>query len=187
MSIIALWLPVVVAAVAVFVASSLIHMVFKWHASDYRPLANEDEVQAVLRAGNPTPGQYVLPHCADMAAMQSEPMLSKYRAGPVGFIQVLPSGDPDMRGSLVKWFVFNLVVAALAALIAAHVLGHGVSAVEAGHLAAILSFLTYGGGSIQSGIWMGKRWGSVAKDQLDALIYAAVTGFVFIWLWPTVG
>ena len=42
-----LWLPIVLAAVAVFVVSSLIHMVFRWHASDYRKLSNEDEVREI--------------------------------------------------------------------------------------------------------------------------------------------
>ena len=41
-----LWLPVVVTAVLIFVASSLIHMVFKWHNSDYRKIANEGQVRA---------------------------------------------------------------------------------------------------------------------------------------------
>lgn len=52
-----------------FIASSLVHMVFKWHNSDYRKVANEDEVMAALRSGSPTPGQYVFPHCMDMKQM----------------------------------------------------------------------------------------------------------------------
>ena len=65
-----LWLPILAAAVFVYIASSLIHMVFRWHNSDYRKLGNEDEVQAALRKGSPTPGQYVFPHCTDMKAMR---------------------------------------------------------------------------------------------------------------------
>jgi hypothetical protein len=37
-----LWLPILLAAVGVFVVSSLIHMLFKWHNRDYRKLPNED-------------------------------------------------------------------------------------------------------------------------------------------------
>ena len=36
-----LWLPILATAVMIFIASSLIHMVFKWHNADYRKLANE--------------------------------------------------------------------------------------------------------------------------------------------------
>ena len=58
-----LWLPILVAAVLVFVASSLVHMVLRWHAKDYRQLAREDEVRAVLRSAAVTPGLYHFPWC----------------------------------------------------------------------------------------------------------------------------
>lgn len=179
-----LWLPIVAAAALVFVASSLIHMVFKWHNSDYRKLANEDDVQAAMRAGAPTPGQYTLPHCSDMKAMQEESMLRKLNAGPVAFMTVFRNGPPRMGAMLLQWFLLNLAIAAIAALVAAHTLDTPIAPARAAHLAGILSFLAYGGGGVQAGIWMGKPWGSVAKDLLDALIYGAVTALAFWWLWP---
>ena len=179
-----LWLPILAAAVAVFVASSLVHMVFKWHNADYRQLSNEDDVMSVLGAGAPAPGQYVVPHCNDMKRMQEDAMQAKYRAGPIGFITIVKSGPPAMGASLLRWFVFNVVVATVAAAVTWQALGANANAHEAAHLIGILSFLTYAGGSIQNGIWMGKPWGSVAKDQLDALIYGVVSALVFMVLWP---
>jgi hypothetical protein len=180
-----LWLPILVAAVSVFVASSLIHMVFKWHNSDYQKLSNEDAVLATIRAGSPVPGQYVLPHCADMKDLQNEEMQKKFREGPVGFMTLKQPGPPAMGGALLKWFVFNIVVAVVAGAVAMHVYGlHAEANRAAGCLVGVLSFLTYAGGSIQAGIWMGKPWGSVAKDLLDGAIYAAVSGLSFCWLWP---
>ena len=180
-----LWLPILVAAVSVFVASSLIHMVFKWHNSDYKPLANEDAVLATIRAGSPTPGLYVLPHCADMKDLQKEEMQKKFREGPVGFLTLKPPAAPAIGGALLKWFILNLVVAIIAGAIAMHIYGPRADANRAAcHLVAVISFLTYAGGSIQAGIWMGKPWVSVAKDQLDAAIYAVVSGLSFCWLWP---
>jgi hypothetical protein len=182
---VSLWLPILVAAVAVFVASSLIHMVFKWHNSDYRPLANEDAVRATLGAGAPAPGLYVLPHCADMKDLQNEAMQKKFIEGPVAFLTVKRSGPPTIGPALGQWFLLNLLVAAVAGLIAAHIYGLSAEANRAaGHLVAVVSFLTYTGGSIQAGIWMGKPWGSVAKDVLDGAIYAVVSGLSFCWLWP---
>ena len=46
-----LWLPVLVAAIAVFVASSLVHMVFRWHQGDFARLPGEDAIRDALRAG----------------------------------------------------------------------------------------------------------------------------------------
>lgn len=48
----ALWLPIIVSAVGIFVASSLLHMAFKWHMSDYKKFPNEDDVRTAIRAGN---------------------------------------------------------------------------------------------------------------------------------------
>ena len=47
-----LWLPIVLSAVGVFVMSSLIHMAFKWHNSEYHGFSNEEEVRRVVRAAN---------------------------------------------------------------------------------------------------------------------------------------
>ena len=65
-----LWLPILVSAVLIFVVSAIIHMVLKYHNSDYKPLPNEDAVRAAIRAGNPAPAQYVMPYCADMKDME---------------------------------------------------------------------------------------------------------------------
>jgi hypothetical protein len=179
-----LWLPIVVAAIGVFVASSLIHMVFKWHASDYRAFPNEDEVAAAIRNGKPSPGQYVIPHCPGMKDMASEAMQARFREGPVGWITLRPNGQPSMGSSLGAWFVFNLLVAAASAAIALQVYGLGADHRAAAHLGALVTLATYIGGSIQNGIWMGKPWGAVAKDIVDGLIFAIVTACAFAWLWP---
>jgi hypothetical protein len=81
-----LWIPVVVSAVLVFVASSVIHMLLKWHDSDYRKLPNEDAVRASIRAANAAPGQFVIPHCAGIKEMQSPENQQKFREGPVGLL-----------------------------------------------------------------------------------------------------
>jgi hypothetical protein len=101
-SFLSLWLPILLSAVVVFVISSLIHMVFKWHASDYGRLANEDAVREAIRAGNPAPGRYVMPHCADMKDMAGETLQQKYREGPVGHMTIGPNGVPNMGKYVVS-------------------------------------------------------------------------------------
>jgi hypothetical protein len=178
------WLPTIVAAVGVFVASSLVHMLFKWHVSSYGALANEDAVRAAIRAGDAKPGMYVVPRCTDMKQMREEPMLQKYREGPVGFLTLIPPGTPRMGKHLALWFAYNLLIAAAGASCAASFVGVGGDGHDAGHIAGALAFLAYGGGPVQQGIWMGKPWGAVAKELLDAFIYAVVTVFAFAALWP---
>jgi len=174
------WLPILVAGVGVFIASSLIHMVLKWHNSDYRKLANEDDVRATLGRGNPSPGQYVVPHCMDMKQMQSPEMQKKFIDGPVGFVIIRPSGLPKMGGHLLKWFLLNLLIAAFAAHLALPAVGMGPMGLF--HATAMATFIAYAAGSISDAIWAGRPWIAVGKDLADALIYAIVTGLVFAWL-----
>jgi len=178
------WLPIVVAAVGVFFASSLVHMLFKWHVSSYGALSNEDAVRDAIRAGSARPGMYVLPRCTDMKQMREEPMLKKYREGPVGFLTLIPPGEPGMGKQLLLWFAYNLLVAAAGAFCAVKFVGLGADGHDAAHVAGALALLAYGGGPIQQAIWMGKPWGAAAKELLDALIYAVVTALAFAALWP---
>jgi hypothetical protein len=73
-------------------ARGLIHMVLKYHNSDYGKLSNEDDVASSLRAVSVDPGFYSLPHCADMKEMNEGGMQNRFKEGPVAFIAMLPRG-----------------------------------------------------------------------------------------------
>jgi hypothetical protein len=175
------WLPILLAAIGVFVASSLIHMVFKWHNADYLKLPNEDGVRGAL---GPLPaGQYKVPYCQDMKEMQTPEMQKKMVDGPIAMIMVWPSGLPKMGAHLAKWFALNVAIAIAAAHLA--VCLTAVNGSRIFHVVALTTFLAYSAGSVSDGIWYGRTWRSVSKDLLDALIYAVVSGAVFAWLWPS--
>lgn len=180
----ALWLPILVTGIGVFVASSLVHMVFKYHNSEYRGLNNDDSIRDVVRSANLTPGLYVTPKCNDMKEMSSETMIKKYQEGPVAFITIMPNGAPNMGKSLGLWFVWTLVVASFASLVALHTIPLNGNPHMAAHVIALISFVMYGAGSVQDFIWMGKPFSSMMKYLLDALIYSVVTALSFMWLWP---
>src|SRR5690348_777911 len=99
----ALWLPIVLSGVFVFIASALINMLFKfWHAPDYRGFSNEDEIRAAIRSGAPqAPGQYALPYCTP-EAMKDPAMQEKFRQGPVGMVYLRRPGAMNMGGSLLQ-------------------------------------------------------------------------------------
>lgn len=183
-SLVQLWLPILGSAIAVFVLSSLVHMVFKWHNSDYLALANEGEVAAAIRKSNPAPGQYILPHCVDMKAMKAPEFQQKFRDGPVGMLVLKAPGAPNMGRALTQWFLYTLVIGVFAGYVASRTLPAGTAFASVFRLIATVAFLTYVGGSVQQGIWMGKPWRSVAKEGLDGLLNAAATGTVFGCLWP---
>jgi hypothetical protein len=180
-----LWLPILLSAVIVFVISSLVHMVLKWHAPDYRGFSNEEAVRAAIRAGDPSPGPYVLPYCSDVKEMGSEAMLQKYREGPVGYIILASSGAPNLGKSLGSWFLFSFVIAIVAAFLATQVYGlDPAHARSAAWLVGAVSFIAYGFGTITESIWMARPWSSSAKYLLDAALYATGSASIFLWLWP---
>jgi hypothetical protein len=177
-----LWLPILVSAVGVFVASSVIHMVFKWHMSDYQKLPNEDDVRAAVRAGS-RGGMYVVPSC-DPKDMNTPEMQLKMREGPVGILMMRKPGMvPGMGAPLIQWLVLTLATSAIIGYIAYKALLTPDTFGQVARLTGGLAFLAYGWGSIQFGIWFGKPWNTVAKDVADAVIYAAITGTAFGMLW----
>jgi Flp pilus assembly protein TadB len=177
-----LWLPILLAAVLVFAASSLIHMVFKWHAADFHGFANEDEVRAALRSASA--GQYLVPYCSEWKDMQTPSMQQKYKDGPIAFLLLRPPGAPGMGQPLVLWFLLNLAVAVLAGYLASRTLPPGASFLAVCRVVSIVTFLAYACGGLQLAIWMGKPWRSAAKEMLDAFIYGMVSAVAFAWLWP---
>ncbi|HJU83994.1 MAG TPA: hypothetical protein VJ600_07265 [Holophagaceae bacterium] len=181
-----LWLPILLSAVMVFVASSLIHTVIQWHKSDYHGLSNEDEVRAAIRKGSPAPGMYTLPRCEDMKDMGKPEMQEKFKEGPVAFLVLRANGAPSMGSSLSLWFVYCAIVSVFTAYLTGHAQVDGATFIKIFRFAATAAFMAYAGGALPMGIWWGQPWRAVAKDILDALIYGLITGGTFGWLWPHV-
>ena len=179
-----LLLPVVLSAVFVFLASFLVHMVLRYHSSDYTPLPNEDAVRTAIQAGNPAPRQYIIPYCKDPKEMQSPEMIRKYTEGPVGVLSLRAPAKPTMGPYLGQWFVFNLVVAFFVAYVAAHTLAPGTLYLEVFRVVGAVTFLAYAAGVFPAAIWMAKPWPVALKEAFDGLIYGLVTAGTFGWLWP---
>ncbi len=179
-----LWLPILLSAILVFIASSIIHMVIKSHNKDYTKLGNEDEVLAGMRSQNLKPGDYVFPYCIDMKEMGSEEMQAKYNQGPVGFMTVMPNGMWTMGKTLTQWFLYALLIAVLIAYAAYHALPAGADYMTVFRLVAVICILPYGFGEFPQSIWKGQSWGTTRRFLVDGLVYALLTAGTFAWLWP---
>ncbi len=106
-----LWLPILLSAVLVFVASSILHMAIPIHKADYKKLAGEADVLAAMRGQGVEPGSYVFPCAGTMKEMSTPEMIEKMNLGPVGFMTVIPNGPMAMGKSLVAWFLYSIVIA----------------------------------------------------------------------------
>src|SRR5262252_6391201 len=104
-----LWLPILLSAVIVFIASSIIHMLLGYHHNDFRKLPNEDEVMKALRPFEISPGDYGMPCGGSPKAMKDPAFIEKMKTGPVAFMTFVPAGQNPIGTSLVLWFLFSIV------------------------------------------------------------------------------
>ena len=180
-----LWLPIVVAAILVFVVSSIIHMVLGYHKSDFKKVPAEDEVRGALGRFDIPPGEYVIPHAASTEEMRSEAYLEKTKQGPNVLLTVIPKGPPAMGASLVQWFLYSILVGVMAAYVAGRALEPGAHYLAVFRFAGAAAFLGYSLALLQHSIWYKRKWSTTLKSVFDGLVYALLTAGCFGWLWPS--
>jgi len=180
----ALWLPILLSAVIVFVASSLIHMVLPFHKSDYRKLPEEEKVMDALRSAGVIPGRmYIFPYTTHKE-MKSPEAMEKFKRGPIGAITIRPTGVPAMGKFLIQWFLYCIVVGIFVAYLTGRTRVAGASYLEVFRVAGASAFLAYSVALIQDAIWKGENWGVTFKHVADGFIFALLTAGTFGWLWP---
>ena len=115
-SLMSLWLPILLSAIFVFVASSVIHMVLPYHRSDYGKVPSEDKVMDALRPFKTPPGDYLMPCPGGPASMKDPEFMadvknSKFELDPedgdhlqalIEKIYATPKAIVDKVGELVK-------------------------------------------------------------------------------------
>lgn len=179
----ALWLPILLSAVIVFVASSILHMVLPYHHHDYRQLPEEDKLRAAMREAGVKRGTYAFPFSTPKE-MKSPAMIEKYNQGPVGTMTVIPNGPPAMPKYLVMWFVFCLIISYFVAYLTGRTVAPGADYLAVFRVAGTAGFLAYGLANLRNSIWKGEPWSMSIKEVIDGLIYGLLTAGTFGWLWP---
>lgn len=181
--VIALWLPIVLAAIIVFVASAIMHTVLPYYKSDCQQIPDEAHVLAALRTAGLKRGYYHFPFTSHRE-MKSPAMVEKYKQGPVGMMTVLPSGPPAMPKFLSMWFAYCLIIGIFVAYLTGHTMASGANYLAVFRVAGIAAFLAYGLGQLSNGIWKAQPWGMTIKEVVDGLVYGMLTAGTFGWLWP---
>ena len=180
----ALWIPIVVAAIGVFLVSAITHIVLSYHYSDYKKHPNEDDLRAAIRGVGVEPGNYAFPCVASSKEIGSPEIVEKYNEGPVGFMTVFPNGPPAMGKSMALWFVYCLVMSVFIAYISGRTLTPGADYLAVFRVAGAVTFVGYSLSNGVDSIWKGQAWSTTAKHAFDGLLYALTTAGVFGWLWP---
>ena len=180
MGIIDLWLPILAAAAACWLASAIIWTLLKYHNSDYGKLADEDSARAGLRGNKP--GYYLIPHCIDPADMKDPESRKKFDEGPIAYITMLPNGMPGMGGKLIGQFGYFVVVSILCAYFVSRTVAPDADYLAVFRIAGTVAFIANSMAIVPESIWFGRPWSMTIKNFVDALIYALLTGGIFGWL-----
>ena len=183
-SLIALWLPILVSAVIVFIASSIIHMGPFWHRGDYPKVPNEDRLRDAVRPLGIAPGEYMVPRASSSKDMQAPEFQEKLKQGPVLMLTVLPNGTFSMASNLIQWFLYCLVVSFFAAYVASRALPGGTDYLRVFQLVGATAFIGYTLALWQMSIWYKRSVSLSVKSTVDGLIYGLLTAGTFGWLWP---
>jgi hypothetical protein len=180
----ALWLPILLSSVIVFLMSSVIHMTMPWHKNDYPKVPNEDGVMSALRPLAIPPGDYMIPRPSNSQEMRSPEFMEKMKRGPILVVTVMPNGPASMGRNLVLWFLYSAVVGLFAAYLAASALPPGAAYLTVFRFAGVTAFAGYSIALWQMSIWYRRAWSTTIKATVDGLIYALLTAGTFGWLWP---
>jgi hypothetical protein len=182
--IVLLWLPILVSAVLVFVASSVIHMMSPWHKSDYPSLENEDAVRNAIGPLHLPPGDYMVPRPSTREALNTPEFQAKVNSGPNVIMTVLPNEKFSMGRNLGMWFVYLIVVTIFAAYVTGRALPPGTAYLQVFRFAGTVAFIGYSLALWQMSIWYRRSWSITIKSTVDGLIYGLLTAGVMGWLWP---
>lgn len=181
-----LWLPILIAAVLVFVVSSIIHMFMTYHRNDYRALPDEVRAQDALRGLNLEPGDYMLPYSGSPEVMRSQAYQEKVKKGPIVMMTVIRPGMVfNMAPQLTQWFAYALLVGIVSGYLAGRVLAPGVDYLQVFRVTGTVAFACYSMALMQRAIWFSQSWSSTLKSMFDGLVYALLTAGAFGWLWPS--
>ena len=183
-SLISLAIPILVSAVIVFLASSIIHMVLPFHRNDLRKVPKEDDVMDVLRRFNIPPGDYAVPHAGSPEGMKKPEFIEKMKKGPIVLMTIAEGGPPSMGTSLLLWFAYSVLVSLFAAYIASRAVAPGAHYLTVFRMVGCTAFMGYSLALLQNSIWYQRNWGTTLKSTFDGLVYGLLTAGAFGWLWP---
>ncbi len=177
-----LWLPILLAAVAVFILSCIAWTIAPHHKPEYRKLDAEAGFLDALRTLNIPAGGYFFPYC-DAAAMKTEEGKRLMNEGPWGRMRVY-GNKPGMGGSMLGSFVLYLVVSAAIAFVGTMTIPAGAGFGDVLRVLGTVGVLSYSVAVIPQIIWFERQWSVFFTHLFDGVVFGLATGLMFAWLWP---
>lgn len=177
----ALWLPILLSAVIVWIASAIAWTASPHHKADFKVIPDQDDFLDNVGKRSLAPGQYWFPYSSNREDMNTPEMVAKQERGPVGLLTVWKSEKPNMAKPMILSVVFYVIVGVFVAYMASLTLSPGTEYMRGFRLTSAVAFMTYSGALLPDAIWFGTPWRRTWLTMVDGLIYALLTGGVFGW------
>jgi hypothetical protein len=177
-----LWLPILLSAAAVWIASVMACMALPHHTADHRGLPDEKAFADALAKLNIVPGNYGFPHWGDRKQMKDPEFCKRWEQGPRGLLSLW--GPINMGRNMVLTLFVNVAVSILIAYLGAIVIPHGASFAHVFRIIGTAGILSYSFAFIPNSIWFGAYGRTIVMNVLDGIAYGIITGLIFAWLWP---
>lgn len=178
-----LWLPIVLSAVGVWIASFLTWTVLPTHKGDFVGLPEEKKFIDTVREMDVKPGNYGFPHFACHGDANAPEAKAMWKDGPVGFVTVMPT-PCTMGPKMIASSLLNVLVSFLIAYVAAGAIPKGATFSKVFQVVGTVGVLAYAFAHVPHGIWFGAYKKAIAANILDGVVYGLITGAIFAWRWP---
>ena len=177
-----LWLPTLLATVAVYLAMWVSNMLLPFYRKYYQRLSNENAVCELISGENQ--GLHFFPYYGDAEYASTQEFKERMEKGPVGILVIQKTGASWTR-QLTQQFIYTLCVSLAAGYVGTASLTTGAEYLEVFQTVGAAAFLAYGAANFGNSIWFGFPWRMTWLRVVDALVAAVLTAGFFGWLWPS--
>ncbi len=178
-----LWLPILLSAIVVFIASFITWMVLPFHKADFKELPDEAGFLDTLRALKLPPAFYCFPGCSDMSKLKDPEFRKQWEAGPHGTIHICAK-VPNFGRNLLLVFIFYLIVGIFVGYVGTVAYNPGADYMDVFRLTGTVAIMAHCLGIIPQAIFLGRTFKSLLLDLIDGVVYGLLTAGIFGWLWP---
>jgi len=183
---IALWIPILLSAAAVWFISMIFGMALPHHKQDWIGLptsSDEDGFMDYLRKSGIRPGNYLFPHFRSSEQLKSAKVEKALAEGPVGHLSVWKT-PVTMGDKMVGSFIVHLVVCTLIAYLARVALPGSAAFAKVFQIVATAGILAYSFSFIPNALWFGAYKRTIVASIFDGIICGLAIGAIFAWRWP---
>lgn len=177
-----LWLAIVLSAAAAWFWCFLSWAALDLHRGDFKGVPDEERLTALLREMNLPPEYYSFPF-ARGAAKKDPAFAAKWKAGPLGILQVW-SPKISMPKNMLLSYLVNLAVSFLMAYVGSLALPHGSSFLQVMQVMGTVGVLSYAFAFLPGMVWFQGPPRVAAVAVVDGVVQGLAVGLVFAAMWP---